>query len=175
MPLPGAMPIDIKPDELELMKEFLNDQKINHRLNTLIKDFNVIRIQSPESFGETPCIRIQHIATRTVSFDNADDEDPAVHWDEFEKLITLDIVAQRNAELSYDGRTFTDIEQTLPLIAAIILRMLSENLTYENSKVPGITIDNIEVANMFYSPEYEGDQDFGVAKFFLVINSQSQR
>jgi hypothetical protein len=172
----GALPIDIGGDELELLETMLKDDTINHRLNTIIKKFQIFRLHSPEFVGEVPCIRITSLGGKISAWkqpsDYLDDDNNPVEIDLFDRSAALEIVVSNTQELTYNGIVYAGRDKTLQLISSIIFRILRENLTYENVSVKAVQIDDITVDNFFFDEGFEGDTDYSVCVLQIRIMSE---
>lgn len=172
--LPGALPIVPRADELSLLEHMFKNEKINHRLHSIIKAWQIARVVAPEGFGDTPCIRFRFIASRSAEFNIPSDLDGSL-VDKWEKMVQIDIVVQHHAEMKYNQKFYKGIEQTLPLVASLVTRIISENLEYETDDIPGVCIDDMDISNFYYDVEYEGDPDFAVASFVIDMFSENER
>ena len=157
---------DIDPghDELELLEAMLNDKFVNHGLDKILKDLQIIRVELPENYGEYPGCRIyggQWIAARLAEEVDEDEE----FIDLYQKSVLFELYVMINQEVKYGGKVYEGV-RVLTLIRDILLRIFTEQLDYPTqasdavkAKFTDIQIDHIDIDSENWAPEYLGQPD----------------
>ena len=173
---------DITPghDELDIMAAMLNDKYVNHGLDKILKDVQIIRVEDPENYGEYPGIRIyggQWIGANIAEEPNED----GTFVDVYQKSIMLEIYVMQNQEVKYAGEIFEGV-CILTLIRDILVRIFSEQLDYPQradeavkAEITDLQIDYMNVESEYWVRDYLGQSDAVALLLSVVVSYEKLR
>ena len=173
---------DIDPghDELELLEAMLNDKYVNHGLDKILKEVQIVFIQEPENYGEYPGIRLyggQWAGSRLADEPDEDGE----FIDILQKNVVVQIYVMENQEVSYGGKVYEGT-RVLTLIRDILIRIFTEQDGYplkgseENvAEFDDVRIDYIDPETESWDPNYLGQVDAIALNLGIMISYEKRR
>jgi len=173
---------DIEPghDELDLLLAMLSDKYVNHGLDKILKEVQIIRIEAPENYGEYPGMRVysgQWVGARIA--DEPDEDGDFV--DMFAKSCLLEIYVMQNQEVKYANKIYKGT-RILTLIRDILIRTFSEQDDYPfqadekiKNEITDIQMDLISIDTENYVSEYLGQMDAIALLIGIVISYEKKR
>lgn len=146
---------DIDPghDELELVEAMLTDKFVNHGLDKILKEVQIVRLEDPENYGEYPGIRLyggQWVGSRLAEEPDEDGD----FVDTLQKTVAVQIYIMQNQEVKYNGKIYEGV-RVLTLIRDIIVRILTEQEHYPELAGDAVKAEFTDLQCDFIQPEFE--------------------
>ena len=145
-------------DYLQLFEHMLKDKFVNRSLDTIIKDWCIVKLLYPEDIEQTPGIRLLMGGWRAGEFGINLDREGTI-GDKIVKLLIIEGYMVTNQQFKYNDILYEGSENGLPVIQDVILRIVSENQQYSTPDMPGISFDMITMASEFWFARYNNDMD----------------
>jgi hypothetical protein len=173
---------DIVPghDELELLEAMLNDKYVNHGLDKILKEVQIVLIQEPENYGEYPGIRLYGGQWAGSQIAQEPDED-GEFVDILQKHVTVQIYIMENQEVKYGGVVYKGT-RILTLIRDILVRIFSEQEGYplegdekNVTKFSDVRIDYIQPQTESWDPNYLGQNDAIALNLGIFFSYEKRR
>lgn len=144
-------------DEMETIIKLLKDKYKNHRLDEVIKTYQILRLR-PVEIGQYPCIRLQIGSYNSISLNEVEDNEGTT-CDMFQLGVLFDCVMHEHQTLKYGGTTFKGAEHGLYVLRDIIIAILGENQEYEDPDHGKIAWSDATLISMDWLEAYDGDED----------------
>jgi len=164
---------DVGRSELDLFMAMLNDQMVNHELDTIIQSIRIIKLQNPEDIGKVPGIKLYMGRWRSARWGQNIDRD-GTRADIIKKIIVLEIYMHDNNEFDYFGQHYKKSEDGITVLRDIIYRIVSERYNYFNADIIGIKFDNIMPVGELWIPNYNRNQGLNCIQLSFEVEFEKE-